>query len=220
MQAPTDLLPGQLAYVFGVSILDAALLAWLTLRWYRRSVRRLMREGATPTSGLPVEAGQRAVVTEVAALSQPDGLLLSEEQPEPGGHPFLRQAGLGRLIVAYSLGAASYAAVITTLKFTAESPPLPAVAWVVDWWTNTWPLVPTLVALLVLNRLVSLRLALIYVVGGAAAIALFTVVGQVLRGALNSAPRRMSFGRSSASRGPRRFRLRWWPSPVGGACER
>ena len=38
------LLRGQLAYVFLTAILDAALISWIALRWYRRSVRRLMRE--------------------------------------------------------------------------------------------------------------------------------------------------------------------------------
>jgi hypothetical protein len=184
MQA-TDILPGQLAYVFGVSVLDAALLAWLTLRWYRRSVRRLMREGVTPTAGAPVEAAQPGVVS--AAVGA-DGFVLSEELPAPQLHPVPRQAGLGRLVVAYGLGAASYAAVITTLKYAGESPPLPAVAWLVDWWTNLWPLVPTLVALLVLNRPLTLRLALIYFLGGAAGIAAFTLVGQAIRGSFNTAP--------------------------------
>ena len=43
----TQLLPGQLLYIFGASILDAALLSWLALLWYRRSVNRLMREAPT-----------------------------------------------------------------------------------------------------------------------------------------------------------------------------
>src|SRR6185503_19938669 len=57
-----------------------------------------------------------------------------------------------------------------------------------DWWMNTWPIVPTLVALLVLDRPAIVRLALRYVIGGAITIALFTVVGQILRGTLNTAP--------------------------------
>ena len=100
----------------------------------------------------------------------------------------LAAPGWVRAVLAYCLGAAAYAAVITTLKFAPESPPLPAVAWLVDWWANTWPIVPTLIALLVLDRRRSVRLALLYVVGGAIGIALFTTVGQILRGTLNSAP--------------------------------
>jgi len=100
----------------------------------------------------------------------------------------LSRPGRGRVIAAYCVGAAAYAAVITTLKFMPESQALPAVAWFVEWWTNIWPLVPTLVALLVLDRPVTLRLSLLYVVGGAIAIALFTTIGQLLRGTLNTAP--------------------------------
>ena len=93
-----------------------------------------------------------------------------------------------RLIVAYSVGAAAFAAVITCFKFWTESPPLPAVAWLVDWWTNLWPIVPTLVALLVLDRPITRRLVLLYVLGGATAIFLFTLAGQVIRGTFNTAP--------------------------------
>ena len=39
----TQLLPGQLLYIFGV-IFDAVLLSWLAMLWYRRSVNRLMRK--------------------------------------------------------------------------------------------------------------------------------------------------------------------------------
>ena len=93
-----------------------------------------------------------------------------------------------RLIVAYSAGAAAFAAVMTCFKFWNASPPLLAVAWLVEWWTNLWPVVPTLVALLVLDRPVARRLVLLYLAGGALAICLFTAAGQLLRGTLNSAP--------------------------------
>ena len=187
----TDLLPGQLAYVFGVSILDAAFLSWVALLWYRRSVRRLMREGGPDAVTPPAEPRQPAVPT---AHTSPDDQLeefsLTEEPPESTNvrSSVIPRAGQRRVILAYAAGAAAYAAVITTLKFTAEPSPLPAVAWLVEWWTNTWPIVPTLVALLVLDRPAIVRLALRYVIGGAIAIALFTVVGQLLRGTLDTAP--------------------------------
>lgn len=183
----TDILPGQLAYIFGVSILDAALLSWLALLWYRRSVRRLMREGSAGTLAPPVEASRpvRAAATKPAG---PDRVSLAEEPAGTTPRIPLGGHGLGRVVLAYSLGAAAYAAVITTLKFSPESPPLPAAAWLVDWWTNSWPIVPTLVALLVLDRTRGVRLALLYLVGGAIGIALFTLVGQIFRGSFNSAP--------------------------------
>ena len=51
----TQLLPGQLLDVVGASILDAALLSWLALLWYRRSVNRLMREAPPAAVAGPVE---------------------------------------------------------------------------------------------------------------------------------------------------------------------
>jgi hypothetical protein len=186
----TDILPGQLAYVFGVSILDAACLSWVALLWYRRSVRRLMREGGPTDISAPATPGQPFVPGDrTSPAGQPEEFSLNEEpaaSTEAG--TILPRARQGRVIVAYALGAAAYAAVITTLKFTAEAEPLPPVAWLVEWWTNTWPIVPTLAALLVLDRPSIVRLTLRYVIGGAITIALFTAVGQVLRGTLVTAP--------------------------------
>ena len=183
-----DILPGQLMYVFGVSILDAAFLAWLALLWYRRSVRRLMREGAPKGSGRTIELAPPTSSAETAAAESLEFVLREEQPVDVRSASVLSRAGRGRVIAVYCVGAAAYAAVITTLKFMPESQALPAVAWFVEWWTNTWPLVPTLVALLVLDRPVTLRLSLLYVVGGAIAIALFTTIGQLLRGTLNTAP--------------------------------
>ena len=91
--------------------------------------------------------------------TDPGELKLVEERPEAVPHTaaFPRPA-MVRLIVAYSFGAAAFAAVVTCLKFWSASPPLLAVAWLVEWWTNLWPLVPTLVLLLVLDRPVARRL--------------------------------------------------------------
>jgi hypothetical protein len=180
-------LPGKLIYVFVVSILDAALLAWLALRWYRRSVRRLMRGNAVGPASPPAEAQERPVPATLP--SGPDGFQLAEEQGDAAAEwPFASRTASRRVILAYCLGAAAYASVITALKFLPESSPLPAVAWLVDWWTQTWPILPTLVALLVLDRPLILRLALLYLGGGALVIALFTLAGQLLKGTLNSAP--------------------------------
>ncbi|HEX7137484.1 MAG TPA: hypothetical protein VF219_06545 [Vicinamibacterales bacterium] len=183
----TDQLPGQLLYIFAVSTLDAALLSWLALLWYRRSVRRLMLEGASRPSTRPDVRPQ----TSPPAMAPDDGpgeLSLVEEQARRSAQPSLVRRGLGRVAVSYCAGAAAYAAVITALKYTNLSPPLPAVAWLVDWWTNMWPLVPTLVAHFVLDRRLSGRLAALYIAGGAVGIAIFTAAGQLLRGTLNSAP--------------------------------
>ncbi len=186
----TQLLPGQLLYIFGASILDAALLSWLALLWYRRSVNRLMREAPPDAVAGSAEQHDSPVPSQSAVSpTEPGELILAEERPETLPHTAaIPRPGMVRLIVAYSVGAAAFAAVITCLKFWTASPPLLAVAWLADWWTNLWPVVPTLVALLVLDRPIALRLVLLYVLGGAIAICLFTAAGQLLRGTLNSAP--------------------------------
>ena len=86
------------------------------------------------------------------------------------------------------LGAAAYSVVITTLQFAWEEPPLPSVAWLARWWENTWPLVPALAALLVLDRRATVRLVGWYLLIGVASVLLFTLAGQVLRGTFNTAP--------------------------------
>ena len=186
----TQLLPGQLLYIFGASILDAALLSWLALIWYRRSVNRLMREAAPEAGAGSVERRDSPVPSQPApSPTEPGELKLSEQHSEDlVGTAAFRSTGTVRLIAAYSAGAAVFAAVITCFKFWTASPPPLAVAWLVEWWTNLWPIVPTLVALLVLDRPIARRLVLLYVVGGAAAIFVFTAAGQLLRGTLNTAP--------------------------------
>lgn len=183
----TDILPGQLAYVFGVSILDAALLSWLALLWYRRSVRRLMLEGVAGTPAARVESSHSTVRPAATGEASPGGFSLLEEQAETPALP-PDGPGLRRVVLAYCLGAGVYAAVMTTLKFGPQSPPLSAIAWLIDWWANTWPIVPTIIALLVLDRRGSVRLALLYLAGGALGIALVTAVRQISRGSLDSAP--------------------------------
>jgi hypothetical protein len=91
-------------------------------------------------------------------------------------------------MIAYGVGAALYAIVITALKFRGESPTPPFVAWFGDAWINAWPVVPTLVFLLVLDRATTVRMWAGYVGIGALALSLVTLSGQVLRGTLNTAP--------------------------------
>ena len=121
----TDILPGQLIYIFAVSVLDAALLSWLALLWYRRSVRRLMREGDAGTTAPVAEPSRQPVHQSPATEAVPSGLSLAEEQAGSTTRTPFGRPGWGRVVLAYSLGAAAYAAVITTLKFSPASPPLP-----------------------------------------------------------------------------------------------
>ena len=63
------LLTGQLAHVFLIAILDAVLISWIALRWYRRSVQRLMRERGAP-------AGATAAVESAPDQPSPPALPL------------------------------------------------------------------------------------------------------------------------------------------------
>ncbi|MET0919551.1 MAG: hypothetical protein ABWY07_14190 [Burkholderiales bacterium] len=187
------LLSGKLAYVFLVSIFDATLLALAALLWFRRSVQTLMRrrgqsDSETAATDHQQPGAGRAEPGVPAHLSF--ALFESAAEQATKGSPStappipLRR----RLLVAYVLGAAAYSAVITTLQFAWEEPPLPWVAWLARWWENTWPLVPALAALLVLDRRATVRLVGWYLLIGVASVLLFTLAGQVLRGEFNTAP--------------------------------
>lgn len=185
-----DLLPGQLIYAFSVSILDAGLLSWLALAWYRRSVRRIMREGAQGSPGTAVASDGPAVAAEA---STPASLVFALFEPARVATPKVmvmpeQRRAFRRLAAAYCVGAALHSAVMTSLTLGFDTRPLPVVAWFGEWWINAWPIVPTLVVLLVLDRGTSLWLAASYLLVGSIALALVTVLGQVLRGTLNTAP--------------------------------
>jgi hypothetical protein len=184
-----ELLPGQLIYVFFVSIVDACLLSWLALIWYRRSVRRLMLGRAS-------EAGQRpgAVVESLATTKEQPAPSLSFSLVEPAGPGQAGEAesleprgASSRLVIAYCVGAAIYSSVVTAF-WVGQAGTLPFVAWVSTWWSKAWPIVPTLVVLLALDRRTSLRLAGWYVVAGCAVVAGVTLVRQVFTFSFNSAP--------------------------------
>ena len=59
-----SLVSGKLSYVLLVGIVDAAILSWLALFWFRRAVRRLMRRTGRATRRQP-----------------------SRDRPEPGSAP-------------------------------------------------------------------------------------------------------------------------------------
>ena len=184
------LLTGQLAHVFLVAILDAALISWIALRWYRGSVRRLMRErGAPAVAGaavapgpeqLPPSAPAGSFLPLTVALFQAQDAALSRRSHHAG-------IGWRRLSVAYGIGAALHSAVITAFFLDFDTS-RPLAAWFAQWWVFGWPIVPTLAVVLVLNRYEVIRLALGYVVIGGLAIATVTLTGQALRGSFNDAP--------------------------------
>ena len=177
---------GRLFYVLLVSILDAALLSWVLVLWYRRSVRKLMREPArsdSPNARAPIDPL-------MFDSSEPSsGFTLIEAGSTDG--PALLTGGtrrqLRRLVIAYAVGAMLHSAVITFLTMRADAPAARRLAWFIAWWANAWPVVPTLIALLVLDRPKSVRLALWYLVGGASTTAALTLAVQLTRGSVNSA---------------------------------
>jgi hypothetical protein len=185
------LLSGKLAYVFLVAILDAAVISWIALRWYRRSVLRLMRERGTPSrAAAAVEtAAQQAPPSTPAASLEPLTVALFDVEGSAQSR-LSHQAGMGRrrLSIAYGIGAALYSAVITYLFFLSFDTWPPLAAWFAQWLVFAWPIVPTLAVVLVLDRYEVIRLAAGYVVIGGIATATVTLALQVLRGSFNDAP--------------------------------
>jgi hypothetical protein len=181
------LLTGQLAYVFLVASLDAALISWVALRWYRRSVRRLMRERGTPAV-VAVESAAEGPPSVPVASPPPLTIALFQAQNATQSRRSAH-TGMGwrRLTVAYGIGAALHSAVITAC-FLGFDTSRPVAAWFAQWWVFAWPIVPTLAVLLVLNRYEVIRLAIGYVLIGAIAIAMVTLAGQALRGSFDDAP--------------------------------
>jgi hypothetical protein len=186
-------LNGQLFYIIGISILDAAVLSWFALRWYRRSVSRMMRPS-------PARYDDPLPFAETAALDPPvlsrpahtplDIALVVPSAPSSGtGSRWQREwpAPWHRLAAAYVVGAALFSTVVT-IAFAMEAPDLPFTAVFAQWWINLWPIVPTLIVLLLLDRGSSLGLTAAYLVGGSVALAVATLASQAWRGSLNSAP--------------------------------
>jgi hypothetical protein len=184
------LLTGQLAHVFLIAILDAVLISWIALRWYRRSVQRLMRErGAPAGAAVAVESAPDQVSAPAAASSRTPLTVALFEAQDAALSRRSQHAGIGwrRLTVAYGVGAALHSAVITAF-FLGFDTSLPIAAWFAQWLVFAWPIVPTLAVVLVLNRYEIIRLVIGYVVIGGIAVSTVTLAGQVLRGSFNDAP--------------------------------
>ena len=183
-----SVLPGQLVYVFFVSIVDAAILSWLALLWYRRTVRRLMLGGAAKRDGLNAAEGETA--STVGGPDEPLGFALF--QPEQGSSTRFRllqpQTPLRRLAIAVlrrrgppfrhrdcaqvgprscDPGARGLGGGLVDQCLACRAHPHRSA---------------------VLDRGAGLRLSGWYVLGGCAAVALVTLAQQTLRGAFNSAP--------------------------------
>ena len=181
-----DQLPGQLLYIFVVSIIDAAALSWLTLYLYRRHVRRLMRAAARTGDIPPLLASDSQPPPATPAPAINFALFETVKGVKtPGARDRFARTRLG---IAYCVGAALHAAVITALIWAPASPALPAAGWIAQWWMYAWPVLPTLSALFVLNLRSTFRLVVLYLVAGSILVAAATLLPQLARGALNSAP--------------------------------
>ena len=181
-----ELLPGRLTQIFMVSILDAALLSWIALRLYRRRVSRMMLAGRSAGAGArATDAGEKAAA---AASNSIEFATIDPASGPPAESVPYRPRLLGRLGVAYCAGAGGYAAVMTWLTLGPSSASVPLGAWVAYWWIHTWPVVPTLALLLVLDRSGIIRLTVYFLVAGAIVVAGSTAVPQVVRGSMNTAP--------------------------------
>jgi hypothetical protein len=179
-------LPGQLAYVFLLSIFDAALLSWLTLRWYAHSMRKLMQAeahpGAAPVDGRSVPPA--ANPPGAPACGPLKFAFFSDGTSSATAAPVSRR----RLVLAYCVGAGLFSAVTSVLALRLETPVPPLPAWFGLWWINAWPIVPTLMVLLVLDWRGKLRVLAGYLVLGAVSLALVTLAGQLARGMFTITP--------------------------------
>lgn len=184
------LLTGQLAYVFLVAIVDAAVISWVALRWYRHAVRRLMRErGSAPDVEATVEAAGVELPASNSSASPVQLTMALFDTGAAAPRTPSWSAGWPRrkLVIAYGAGAALHAAVMTVLFFKFDIS-LPPPAWFIQWWVFTWPIVPTLAVVLALTRRDTILLAVGYLVIGAVGTAVVTLAGQALRGSVNAAP--------------------------------
>jgi len=195
---------GQLLYIFAVAILDAAILSWVALHWYRRTVSRRMRpeNGETPARGADLRAGVQwsdaegtgaegvdaeGVDAEGAGAEVQVAVFRADDDSAAKASVRDWPAGWRRIAVGYCVGAALFSAVITTAVLSGmPSPPLSAIFG--TWWINAWPVVPTLILLLLLDRRGALGVVVTYLLAGSAALAILTLLVQAYRWSFSSAP--------------------------------
>jgi hypothetical protein len=117
------LVSGQLSYVLLVGIVDAAILSWLALVWYRRAVRRLMRQRASDVTGTGAAPPERGAVQKspdtassppTFAIFEPDGIRSAR-----GWLPAI--PGRRRLLIVYGVAAGLHALVITAFQLNQQS---------------------------------------------------------------------------------------------------
>ena len=146
----SNLLPGVLLHYFGIAVLLAVPTSLVLLAWYRRSVRRRMRERS---------AADIARLTPVA-----EGRAARASAARRMGASRLR----ARVVVVYTLGALAASAVSTCLYLWSFAVPFGAMRAFVMEYALAWPLIPTLVVMLTLSLRTAIVLALGYCLAGAA----------------------------------------------------
>jgi hypothetical protein len=195
-----DLLPGEIGYVFMISVLDAALLSWLALRWYRRSVFTLMRRrDSVPIDLHDQDASDVASSAPDSATLPAQLTFLMNDGPAPVGAAGTRSGWMlaahrGRVVMAYGAGAALYSLVVTIAMMAVAGAQRPIPAWFAVWWAHGWLIVPTLITVLVLERTSAMALAAVYVVAGSVLVSIVTLANQVVHGRYNSAPLTNMYG--------------------------
>jgi hypothetical protein len=144
------------------------------------------RVSSAATAGPGPEDASGAARPAVSASSAPTFAIF--EPDGRGGRGALPTIpGRRRLLIVYGVAAGLHALVITTFQLSHQGD----VSWVGAvgrWWVNTWPVVPALIALLVLDWRQSVRLGGVFIGGGAVAIALLTLVSRGLRGIIDAVP--------------------------------
>ena len=184
-----SLVSGKLSYVLLVGIVDAAILSWLALVWFRRAVRRLMRQRASDvTATSPAPSERRAAPMSPDKAPRVPTFAIFEPDTSRSAQQWLPAIpGRRRLLVVYGVAAGLHALAITAFQLSQQA----EVTWIsalARWWVNTWPLVPALIALLVLDWRQSVRLGSVFVLSGAVVLALLTLVSRGLRGSIDFVP--------------------------------
>ena len=181
-----DTFNGELAYVFLVSIVDAAVLSWIALRWYRRSVSRIMQR----PPGLPEPLDHDEPPADAAAAARDPlrmGVVEASRVPTTALAQSLPASVWQRVAIAYGTGALLYSAVMSA-AVVATIWPLNITAIASQVWVHTWPMLPALIALLVLDRKRAFALIGLFVGLGAVSVAIVGMASQTLRGAEITSP--------------------------------
>jgi hypothetical protein len=183
-----DTLNAELGYIFAISILDAGILSWIALRWYRRSVSRVMTASERDADVADIGLEDFRVASLPANAPHPvKSGPIDPGYESDGDLPALVPSAIRRrLVIAYVTGAALYSVVMSVAMFAQE--PIDPGRLVTMFWMNMWPVVPAVGALLAYEWVRSIRVLGFYALCGSGAVALVTLVTQVGRGELTSAP--------------------------------